>query len=90
MVIVVPRHREHGGWRAGPGLALVERLQFVREAETRAPTRFTSLDMVWFRFFNPTQVEYPAYPPLPPMVVLEDVGVLVNDLMRLAVMGRLP
>jgi hypothetical protein len=65
-------------------------MQFVREAETRAPTRFTSLDMVWFRFFNPTQVESPAYPPLPPMVVLEDVEVLVNDLMRLAVMGRLP
>jgi hypothetical protein len=65
-------------------------MQFVREAETRAPIRFTSLDMVWFRFFNPTQVEYPAYPPLPPMVVLEDVSVLVNDLMRLAVMGRLP
>jgi hypothetical protein len=65
-------------------------MRFVQEAETRAPTRFGRLDMVWFRFFNPTQVEYPAYPPLPPMVVLEDVGVLVNDLMRLAVMGRLP
>ena len=65
-------------------------MQFVREAETRAPTRFTSLDMVWFRFFNPKQVEHPDYPPLPPMVVLEDVGVLVNDLMRLAVMGILP
>jgi hypothetical protein len=36
------------------------------------------------------QVEHPDYPPLPPMVVLEDVGVLVNDLMRLAMMGRLP
>ena len=65
-------------------------MQFVREAETRAPTRLTSLDMVWFRFFNPTQVKYPAYPPLPPMVVLEGVGVLVNDLMRLAMKGILP
>ena len=59
-------------------------MQLVRKAETRAPTRFTSLDMVWFRFFNPKQVEHPDYPPLPPMVVLEDVGELVNDLMRLA------
>ena len=65
-------------------------MQLVREAETRAPTRFTSLDMVWFRFFNPRQVEHPDYPPLPPMVVVEDVGELVNDLMRLAVMGILP
>ena len=52
--------------------------------------RFTSLDMVWFRFFNPKQVEHPDYPPLPPRVVLEDVGELVNDLMRLAMMGILP
>lgn len=65
-------------------------MQVVREAETRAPTRFTSLDIVWFRFFNPKQVEHPDYPPLPPMIVLEDAGVLVNDLMRLAAMGILP
>ena len=49
-------------------------MQLVREAETRAPTRFSSLDMVWFRFFNPRQVEHPDYPPLPPMVVVEDVS----------------
>jgi hypothetical protein len=85
------------GWLAAEGsldfvyIAYLHYLmQLVREAETRAPTRFTSLDMVWFRFFNPKQVEHPDYPPLPPMVVLEDVGVLVNDLMRLAMMGRLP
>jgi hypothetical protein len=65
-------------------------MRFVQEAETRAPTRFGRLDMVWFRFFNPKQVEHPDYPPLPPKVVLEDVGVLVNDLMRLAVRGILP
>ena len=46
--------------------------------------------MVWFRFFNPKQVEHPDYPPLPPKVVLEDVGVLVNDLTRLALRGILP
>lgn len=65
-------------------------MRLVREDETRAPSRFTSLDMVWFRFFNPKQVERPHYPPLPPMVVLEDAGQLVNDLMRLAMMGILP
>lgn len=65
-------------------------MRFVQEAETRAPTRFSRLDLVWFRFFNPKQVEHPDYPPLPPKVVLEDVGVLVNDLMRLAVRGILP
>jgi hypothetical protein len=52
-------------------------MQFLQEA-------------VWFRFFNPKQVEHPDYPPLPPKVVLEDVGVLVNDLLRLAMMGVLP
>jgi hypothetical protein len=64
-------------------------MQFLQEAETRAPTRLSRLDMVWFRFFNPKQVEHPDYP-LPPKVVLEDVGVLVNDLLRLAMMGVLP
>jgi hypothetical protein len=65
-------------------------MQCVREAETRAPTRFSSLDMVWLRFRNPKQVEHPDYPPLPPKVVLEDVGVLADDLMRLAMRGILP
>ena len=65
-------------------------MQLVRAAENRAPTRLTSLDMVWFRFFNPKQTEHPDYPPLPPMVVLENAGELVNDLMRLAMMGMLP
>ena len=64
-------------------------MQLVRAAETRAPTRLTSLDMVWFRFFNPKQTEHPDYPPLPPMVILENAGELVNDLMRLAMMGML-
>jgi hypothetical protein len=65
-------------------------MRFVQEAETRAPTRLSRLDMVWFRFFNPKQVEHPDYPPLPPKVVLEDVGVLDNDLLRLAMRGVLP
>ena len=65
-------------------------MRFVQEAETRAPTRLSRLDIVWFRFFNPKQVEHPDYPPLPPRVVLEDVGALVNDLLRLAMRGVLP
>jgi hypothetical protein len=65
-------------------------MRFIAEAGTRTLSRFTILDVVWFRFFNAKQVEQPNYPPLPPPIVLEDVHELVDDLMRLAARGVLP